>query len=299
MGSSRVLVSGASGLIGNALLPALSAAGYEVVQLTRSQKAGARTVYWEPSQPLSPDSVSSFDAVVHLAGESIVGRWTEAKKRRIRDSRVLGTQHLAQALAKAAAPPPVLVCASAIGYYGSRGDEILREDTSSGGDFLSGVCREWESAAQPAIDAGIRTVHARFGIVLSHQGGALKQMLLPFRLGLGGRVGSGKQWWSWVDLQDVVGAILHAIRTKIQGPMNVVSPNPVTNLEFTRVLGSVLSRPTIFPVPAFAARLAFGQMADELLLASQRVEPAKLIESGYQFKFAALRRALEAILNRR
>ena len=295
MGSLRVLVSGASGLIGNALLSSLSAAGYEIVRLTRSHNAGPGTIHWDPAQQLSAESISGFDAVVHLAGESIVGRWTEAKKRRIRDSRVLGTQHLAQALAKAVQPPQVLVCASAIGYYGSRGDEILREDSPSGSDFLSGVCREWESAAGPAADAGIRTVHARFGIVLSDKGGALKQMLLPFRLGLGGRVGGGQQWWSWVDLQDVVGAILHAIRTNIHGPMNVVSPNPVTNLEFTSVLGLVLSRPTICPVPAFAARLAFGQMADELLLASQRVEPAKLKESGYPFKFTKLRSSLEEI----
>jgi hypothetical protein len=234
--------------------------------------------------------------VVHLAGESIVGRWTEAKKRRIRDSRVLGTRNLAEALAKAASRPQVLVCASAVGYYGNRGDELLRESSSSGSDFLSGVCREWEGASQAAADAGIRIVHTRFGLVLSRDGGALQKMLLPFRLGLGGRVGSGRQWWSWVDLQDVVGAILHVIKTNLHGPVNFVAPNPVNNIEFTKVLGRVLSRPTIFPVPAFAARLAFGQMADELLLASQRVEPVKLKESGYQFKFVELGKSLESIL---
>jgi len=255
MKSSRVLVSGASGLIGGALLPALSAEGCEIVRLTR-KSSGPGTIQWNPAQPLSPKAVSGFDAVVHLAGESIVGRWTEAKKRRIRDSRVLGTRNLAEALVKAARRPQVLVCASAVGYYGNRGDELLREGSSSGEDFLSGVCREWEGASQAAADAGIRTAHTRFGLVLSRDGGALQKMLLPFRLGLGGRVGSGHQWWSWVDLQDVVGAILHVIKTNLHGPVNFVAPNPVNNIEFTKVLGRVLSRPTIFPVPAFAARLS-------------------------------------------
>ena len=295
MKSSRVLVSGASGLIGGALLPALSAEGYEIVQLTR-KSSGSGTIQWNPAQPLSPKAVSGFDAVIHLAGESIVGRWTEAKKQRIRDSRVAGTRNLTEALAKAPQRPRVLVCASAVGYYGSRGNEILREESSSGKDFLSAVCREWESAAQAASDAGIRTAHTRFGLVLSRDGGALQKMLLPFRLGLGGRVDNGQQWWSWVDLQDVVGAILHVIKTDVHGPVNIVAPNPVTNAEFTKTLGAVLSRPTIFPVPAFGARLAFGQMADELLLASQRVEPMKLNESGYRFKFLDLKSSLEAIL---
>ncbi len=254
-------------------------------------------MHWDPDQPLAPDAVSGFDAVVHLAGETIAGRWTETKKRRIRQSRVSGTRNLAEALAKASPRPQVFVCASAIGYYGSRGDEVLTEDSASGNDFLSGICRDWEAAAKPAAHAGIRTVHARFGIVLSKQGGALKPMLLPFRLGLGGRVGSGRQWWSWVDMQDVVGAILHAMKTNIQGPMNVVAPNPVTNAEFTKALGSVLSKPTIFPMPAFAARLAFGQMADELLLASQRVEPMKLKQTGYPFKFVEVRNSLQTILS--
>jgi hypothetical protein len=253
-------------------------------------------VQWDPAQALSTGLVSGFDAVVHLAGESIVGRWSEAKKRRIRDSRVLDTRNLAEALAKASRRPAVLVCASAIGYYGNRADEVLREDSSSGSDFLSGVCREWEAAARPAAEAGIRTTHTRFGLVLSRKGGALQKMLLPFRLGLGGRVGSGKQWWSWIDLQDVAGGILHVIKSNLQGPVNFVAPHPVTNLEFTKVLGKAVSRPTIFPMPAFAARLAFGQMADELLLASQRVEPVKLKESGYQFKFAELGKSLESIL---
>ena len=297
MDSARVLVSGASGLIGQAVVSVLSADGYKISRLTRSQ-AQAGDVQCDPSQSLPPTLVSGFDAVVHLAGESIVGRWTDAKKKRIRESRVLGTRNLAEALARTSQRPPVLVCASAVGYYGSRGDEILREGSSSGNDFLSDVCREWETAAKPAIDAGIRTVHTRFGLVLSNKGGALQKMLLPFRLGLGGRVGSGKQWWSWVDLQDVAGGILHAIKSNLHGPVNFVAPNPTTNLEFTKVLGSVLSRPTIFPVPAFAARLVFGQMADELLLASQKVDPVKLKQSGYQFKFVDLRKSLENIMQR-
>ena len=296
MDSARVLVSGASGLIGQAVVSVLRAEGYKISRLTRSSQVQAGDVQWDPSQPLSAGLVSGFDAVVHLAGESIVGRWTESKKRRIRESRVLGTRNLAEALAKASPRPSVLVCASAVGYYGSRGDELLREESASGHDFLSEVCREWEAAAKPATDAGIRTLHTRFGLVLSRKGGALQKMLLPFRLGVGGRVGSGTQWWSWVDLQDVTGAMLHALKSNLQGPVNFVAPNPVINFEFTNVLGSVLARPTIFPVPAFAARLAFGQMADELLLASQRVEPVKLKESGYQFKFLDLRSALEAIL---
>lgn len=296
MNSSRILVSGASGLIGNALLSAFAAERYEVVRLTRNPHAGAGTIQWDPAQPLSPDAVSRFDAVVHLAGESIADRWTDEKKRRIRDSRVLGTRNLAEALAKASRRPQVFVCASAIGYYGNRGDEVLTEDSSSGSDFLSDVCREWEGAAQAAADGGIRTAFTRFGLVLSRDGGALQKMLLPFRLGLGGRVGSGQQWWSWVDLRDVVGAILHVIKSNLQGPVNMVAPNPVTNIEFTKMLGDVLSRPTIFPMPAFAARLAFGQMADELLLSSQRVAPVKLKESGYQFKFTDLRSSLQAIL---
>jgi uncharacterized protein (TIGR01777 family) len=296
MSSLRVLVSGASGLIGNALLSALSIEGSEFVRLTRNPHAGAGTIQWDTAQSLSPAAVSGFDAVVHLAGETITGRWTEEKKRRIRDSRVQGTRNLAEALAKASRPPQVFVCASAIGFYGNRGDEVLREDSSSGNDFLSGVCREWEAAAQPAVNAGIRTAYTRFGIVLSSRSGALKQMLLPFRMGVGGRVGSGSQWWSWIDLRDVAGAILHVIQSNLRGPVNFVAPNPVTNLEFTKMLGNVLSRPTIFPVPAFAARLAFGQMADELLLASQRVEPVQLKKSGYQFKFADLQGSLQSIL---
>ena len=252
---------------------------------------------WDMDRALAPESVSGFEAVVHLAGESIVGRWTEEKKRKIRDSRVKGTSNLAEALAQAPQRPKALIVASAVGYYGDRGTENLREQSAPGKGFLPDVCQQWEAAAQAAANAGIRTVHTRFGIVLSKKGGALPAMLTPFQLGLGGRVGSGTQYWSWIHLQDVVGAILHVMKTDLlQGPVNCVSPKPVTNNDFTRALASVLSRPAIFPLPAFAARLALGGMADELLLASQKVEPAKLISSGYPFRFPDLKPALQDVL---
>jgi uncharacterized protein (TIGR01777 family) len=241
--------------------------------------------------------VSGFSAVLHLAGENIAGRWTRGKKHRILSSRVEGTLKLAGALARAPQRPSVFVCASAIGYYGNRGDEVLREDSPSGNDFLSEVCRRWEGACEPAKAAGIRTVHLRTGIVLSKDGGALQKMLLPFKLGVGGNIGDGRQWWSWIDIADWVGAVLHIIEdATVTGPVNLVAPNAVTNAQFTKTLASVLSRPAIFPMPAFAARLAFGEMADELLLASQRVEPAALLNRGYKFKHPELRASLAGIL---
>jgi uncharacterized protein len=296
---AKILVSGSSGLIGTALLPALKASGYEVVCLGRGQSGNGR-IGWDPTRHLAPESVSGFDAVIHFAGESIASRWTESKKKAIRESRVMGTRHLAEALARAASPPRVLISASAIGFYGDRNDQILREDSAPGGSrFLPRVCREWEAAADPALQAGIRTAFLRTGIVLSAEGGALKQMLPPFRMGLGGRIGSGHQWMSWIDLHDEIGVIRHILTNdSLRGPINSVSPNPVTNAEFTQTLASVLSRPAIFPMPAFAARLVFGQMGDELLLASQRVEPAKLISSGYVFQNPDLRLALSAILKK-
>ena len=296
---AKILVSGASGLIGSALLPSLQSSAYEVTRLVRGAATGKGDVAWDPSRPVAPESVSGFDAVVHLAGESIVGRWTEAKKRRVRESRVQGTRNLAEALAAAPQPPRVFVSASAIGYYGDRGEETLREESSPGSGFLPEVCREWEAAAEPATKAGIRTAQLRFGVVLSASGGALQKMLPPFRMGVGGNIGSGRQWMSWIDIDDVVGAILHVIKNdSLRGPINVVGPNPVRNAEFTKTLASVLSRPAILPMPAFAARLVFGQMADELLLASQRVEPTNLSSTGYTFQNPELRSALEDILNK-
>lgn len=297
--AAKVLVSGSSGLVGTALIPALQASSYEVIRLARGSSS-QNQISWNPSEPVPSETVSGLEAVVHLAGESIVGRWTESKKRRIRESRVIGTRHLAEALAKADGPPRVLVSASAIGYYGDRGEEILREDSPPGAGFLSDVCRGWESACTPAAQAGIRTVQIRIGVVLTPEGGALAKMLTPFRLGLGGKIGSGQQWWSWIALPDLVGIILHALKTdSLQGPVNAVAPNPDRNREFTKILGTVLSRPAIFPMPAFAARLALGEMADELLLASQRVEPAKLQSSGYVFQQPELKAALENLLKDR
>lgn len=293
----KILISGASGLIGSALISRLRVNHWNVTRLARSSSPAQETVAWDPSKPLSADQVSGFDAVVHLAGETIVGRWTQAKKRAIRESRVTGTRNLSEALAKASQRPRVFVCASAIGFYGDRGEEMLREESTSGQGFLPEVCREWEAATSPASDAGIRTAQTRFGIVLSREGGALAKMLMPFEFGVGGNMGSGRQWWSWVDLQDVVGAIEHVLNTtSLQGPVNVVGPDPVTNAEFTKILGSVLSRPTIFPMPAIVARTVFGQMADELLLSSQRVQPAKLLSSGYAFQRPDLRQSLHALL---
>ncbi|HEY4842135.1 MAG TPA: TIGR01777 family oxidoreductase [Terriglobales bacterium] len=292
-----MLVSGASGLIGRALLLSFPQAT-EVVRLARGTSSGSGQVSWEPSAPLLPAAVSGFDAVVHLAGESVVGRWTNEKKSAIRESRVLGTRNLAAALAQCEAKPRVFVCASAIGFYGDRGDEVLREESASGRGFLSEVCREWEDASQMAAEAGIRTVNMRTGLVLSVRGGALAKMLTPFKLGLGGRLGSGRQWMSWIHVDDMVGAIQHAMGIEsLAGPVNLVGPDPVRNGEFTEVLASVLKRPAFFPVPEVALRAVFGrQAADEMFLASQRVRPGKLASSGYGFRFRELRAALEDLV---
>jgi uncharacterized protein len=295
--SGRILVTGATGLIGRALVSSLKSGGVEVTSLVRGTPTGTDQIHWDPARPLASESVAGFDAIVHLAGESIASRWTSAKRARIRDSRVSGTRTLAHALAKAAKRPRVLVTSSAIGYYGDRGDEVLNEKSAPGSGFLADICREWEAANQPATDAGIRTVQIRTGIVLSAAGGALKKMLPPFRLGVGGRLGSGRQWMSWIHIQDMVGAIHHVIKTDLlQGPVNLVAPKPVTNAEFTETLASVLKRPAIFPVPALAIKTLFGEMGKDVLLSSQRVEPARLVNSGYPFHCSELRKALEAVL---
>ncbi len=241
-----------------------------------------------------------MDAVVHLAGENIsAGRWTDARKARIRDSRVQGTRLLCESLVGLSQPPKVLVCASAVGYYGDRKDEVLTEESTPGAGFLAEVCREWEEAAESAAQASIRVVYLRTGIVLSPSGGALAKMLLPFKLGLGGRIGGGGQYMSWIALNDAIGAIHHAIVTEaLRGPANLVAPSPVTNLEFTKTLGRVLSRPTIFPLPGFVARLVLGEMADGLLLASTRAEPARLLGTGYVFRHPELEGALRYLLGK-
>jgi len=294
----RILVSGASGPIGAALLPSLKASGARISRLTRKGASHSapdeQVIPWEPAQPIAADAVSGFDAVIHLAGESIVGRWTAAKKKEIRDSRVIGTTNLARALAQAKDKAQVFICSSAIGYYGDRGDEVLDETSVPGSGFLPKVCVEWEAAANAAAEAGIRTVFMRTGVVLSPKGGALGKMLTPFKMGVGGRIGSGRQWMSWVDVQDVIGAIHHVLKAELlRGPVNMVAPNPVTNANFTRTLASVLSRPAIFPVPGFVVKLAFGEMGETALLGSQRVKPAQLVSSGYTFRFPNLRASLE------
>jgi uncharacterized protein len=300
----KVLVSGVSGPIGRALVPSIESGGAGIARLVRAEsRPGPATaeeiIRWDPAKPISPDAISGFDAVIHLAGESIIGRWSAEKKKKIRDSRVVGTQYLAEALAQAKDKPRVFVCSSAIGYYGDRRDEVLNEKSAAGTGFLSDVCREWEAATKPAVDAGIRTVQIRTGIVLSLQGGALREMLTPFKLGVGGRIGDGRQWMSWIDEQDMAGAIQHILKTDlIQGPVNMVAPKPVTNAQFTQTLASVLSRPAIFPMPAIAVKLAFGEMGETVLLGSQRVEPGQLLMSGYPFRFPELRASLEGLLKR-
>ncbi len=280
----KVLLTGANGLVGSALIPELTAAGHSVTRLSHSQA-------WP--------ELAGHDAVVHLAGDNVAsGRWTPEKKARIRDSRVQMTRRLCEAVARLASPPRVAVCASAVGFYGHRGGEILREESAPGADFLAEVCRDWEAATKPATDAGIRVVNLRFGVVLSTTGGALAKMLTPFKLGLGGVIGDGRQWMSWITLDDAISVVSRALTDgTLRGPVNAVTPQPVTNREFTKTLGRVLCRPVLFPLPAFVARLTLGEMADALLLSSQRVEPAKLTASGYHFRFPELDGALRHALN--
>jgi len=297
----RVAITGSSGLIGSALVERLRADGHQVTRLVRGREraVGAGAVHWDPARgEVDAAGLEGHDVVIHLAGESIVGLWTARKKARIRDSRVEGTRLIAGALAGLARPPAVLLSASATGFYGARPpDEVLDEEASPGTGFLAETAQAWEAAADPARAAGIRVVHARFGLVLSPRGGALAAMLPVFRLGLGGRLGSGAQVWSWIALDDVVEAALHVVRTDpLAGPVNFVAPEPVSNAEFTRVLGRVLRRPTLFAVPAFAARLVAGEMAEEMLLTGARVEPRRLLESGYRFRFPSLEPALRHLL---
>ncbi|MDT5157059.1 MAG: uncharacterized protein QOH51_1416 [Acidobacteriota bacterium] len=302
----KVIVTGATGLVGRALVRSLLADGHEVTRLVRGDAQGFRApgttaVHWEPDGGvIDAKELEGHDAAIHLAGEPIAdGRWDEEKKQRIRESRVKGTRLLAEALAGLSEKPRTLVSASAIGFYGNRGAEVLREESASGEDFLSEVCREWEKATLAASQAGIRVAHIRIGVVLSAEGGALEKMLKPFKLGLGGRVGSGQQYMSWITLDDLIGVIKHALTDEsLRGPINAVAPNPVTNEEFTKALGRVLGRPTFMTVPAFAARLAFGEMADALLLSGARVEPARLREAGFEFKQPEIEGALRQVLGK-
>lgn len=291
----RILLTGSSGLIGQALLAFLNSDVYQVVRLTRSNtRAVGSYIPWDPEAGvMNSGDLEGFDCVVHLAGESIVGRWTRKKKARILNSRARGTRLLCESLGRLRRRPAALISASAIGYYGDCGDQVVDEESPPGSLFLSEVAQAWEEATQVAVRQGIRVVNLRIGFVLSTAGGGLAAMLTPFKLGIGGRIGSGRQYVSWVAMDDVTGAITHAIRSDaLRRAVNVVAPNPATNHDFTKTLGRILRRPTFFPLPAFAARLALGEMADELLLASARVKPSRLLASGYQFRFPELEGAL-------
>jgi hypothetical protein len=275
----NITITGASGFIGRRLMKSLAKAGHSVRALSRH------------AQPVE------CDVVIHLAGEPVAQRWTAEAKRRIRESRVAGTRNLVEALATLTHRPEVLICASAIGYYGSRGDEILTESSSPGSGFLPEVCVAWEREAQAAEAFGMRVVRVRMGLVLDAGGGALVRMLPPFRMGVGGRLGSGQQWMSWIHLEDLVGLFQFAVERQVRGPLNAVAPHPVTNSDFTRELARALRRPALFPVPGFALRLLFGEMA-EVLLASQRVTPAAAEAAGFRFRFPQLAPALEGLLRR-
>lgn len=308
----KIVVAGASGLVGKALIPFLTSGGHRVVQLVRggrrlpapemgSTAPAVTSAEWDPERgTIDTAALEGVDAVVHLGGAGIADRrWTPSYKELIKTSREVSTRVLSEALAKLKNPPKVFVCASAIGMYQDEGDKWIDEQSASSNSYLGQVCQAWEDATKPAVDSGIRVVNLRIGVVLSARGGALAKMLLPFKLGAGGNLGSGRQYMSWVAIDDVLGSILHAINTEsLCGPVNVVSPHPVTNAEYTKTLGRVLRRPTIFPMPAFAARLAFGEMADALLLASQRVKPGRLVESKYQFRYPELEDALRYQLGR-
>ncbi len=297
----RILISGASGLIGRALATSLAGGGHEIVRLVRHPRNQPGTVFWDPiGSTVEVHGLGGLDAAVHLAGESLgVGRWTEARKARIYDSRVAATKLLAQTLAQLDPPPQTLITASAIGFYGDREAELMTESSPPGAGFLAEVCRAWEAATTPASARGIRVVQLRIGVVLTAHGGALAQMLRPFRLGLGGVVGSGEQFISWIALPDLVAAIEHVLgNPDLHGPLNAVSPHPVTQREFARTLGYVLRRPTVLPLPAFLARLLFGEVADEMLLASIRVDANRLLHSGFQFRYPELEGALRALLAR-
>lgn len=295
----RIIVSGSHGLVGKALIKALEANGHEIYRLVRHAPNSEKEIEWSPDRySIAISRIEGFDAVFHLAGESIAsGRWNDEKKRKIRESRTKGTKLLADALANLSAPPQTLISASATGYYGDRGDELLTETSLPGKGFLADVCMEWEQATELARAKGVRVVNTRFGIILDKEGGALAKMLTPFRMGIGGRIGDGKQWMSWIALDDVIGALQFVLNNeKLNSPVNFVAPNPVTNAEFTKALGKALSRPTLFPIPEFGVRLAFGEMGDALLLSSQKAEPAILKQSGYKFKYPDLNGALQAIL---
>lgn len=294
----RIIIAGASGLIGTALCRALASAGADVYRLVRGAASRPNEIRWDPERgELDAAMLEGAGAVVHLGGASIARRFTEAGKREIRQSRIAGATLLAGTIVALRKPPSAFVCASAVGWYGDRGDEIVDEGSAPGSGFLAEVCREWESAAALARVGGTRVVHARLGVVLSARGGALRGMLTPFRLGLGGVIGGGRQWMSWIALDDAVAALQRMLGDEsLAGPVNVVSPNPATNREFTRALGRVLRRPVLLPLPAFAVRLLLGEMGRTLLLDGCRATPRALLAAGFQFRYADLDAALRAAL---
>jgi uncharacterized protein (TIGR01777 family) len=295
----KIVVSGSTGLIGAALQPVLARAGHDIVPLVRRPPApGERAIQWDPERgTIDRAAFEGVDVVIHLAGENVFGRWSSAKKNRIRDSRVVGTHLVADALAGLQRRPRTLLAASAVGYYGDRGDAILDEQSAPGADFLAQVSRDWEAATSAATRAGIRVVNMRFGIALTPTGGALAKMLPPFRLGLGGHVGSGDQYVSWIALDDVIAAIAYVLASDaLVGPVNMTAPHPVTNRELAKTLGKVLGRPAVFAVPSFALRMAFGADSAELLESGQRVVPARLLGSGFHFRFETLESALRGML---
>ncbi len=298
----RILVSGSSGFIGKSLLPLLNARGHSIIRLTRKQPlSNPQDISWDPASETAPHlGEERVDAVIHLAGENIAaGRWTAERKLRIRQSRVLGTRLLCRALARVPQPPRTFLCASALGYYGNRGSEWLTEEGPAGSGFLAEVCQAWEAESVEAKHWGARVVHLRFGIALGCEGGMLQRILPIFRNGLGGPIGAGEHYMSWIAIDDLTEAVLHCVsNAAVDGPVNIAGPNPITNREFARSLGKVLGRLAFLAMPAVAARLMFGEMAGELLLASQRAIPVRLNRSGFQFKFPALDSALRHLLGR-
>ncbi len=294
----KILITGASGLIGKALQESFKEKGYEMLLASRSEPKDAQHIKWDTESGFADEDLprlEGLDAAIHLAGEGIAGlRWTDEKKKAIRDSRVDGTRTMIDAFAKLDARPKTFIAGSAVGFYGDRGDDEMTEASAAGDTFLATTCKDWEAESRRAEDLGIRTVLLRTGIVLSKDGGALATMLTPFKFGVGGVVGSGKQWMSWISLDDVVGVINYALENEnVRGAVNNVSPNPVTNEEFTKTLGEVLYRPTFLPLPEFAVNLVFGEMGDALLLDSTKVIPKRLKDAGYKFKFTDLKSALE------
>jgi hypothetical protein len=294
----RVVVTGASGLVGSALVSSLEADGHEVIRLVRRPARGPEEKQWDPNGEPDPSLVDGADVVVHLAAETISGWWTQSKKDRILSSRVRGTENIAMAIANAQQKPKVFISASGTGYYGHRKTEVLTETSSCGTGFLADLARQWERTTKPAIEAGVRVVVLRMSVVLSMRGGALLQMLPPFKMGLGGKVGNGKQYWPWITLEDVIGVIRFAIENEdLSGPVNVCAPQEITNRDFTKALGRVLRKPTFFPLPSVVVTLTLGEMGQEALLTSTRAHPVKLQQAGYQFKHPEIQEALQAVVS--